>query len=237
MERIGIIGYGRFGQTLAQLLQQDFAVSVFDVNQINLPKPLQAVSLEELACLETIFLAVPIRAFADIVQQLAPLLTARHSVIDVCSVKVYPVQIMQQYLPSNVDIIATHPLFGPDSVQQESLKWVLHSVRDQYQRFDAWQTYFKKRCWQTISMTPEEHDQYAARTQAITHFIGRSLKASGAAASPIDTLGYQKLLQVMEQTCHDSVDLFHDLIQYNPYAKVALEEFLQVAEDLVKKSF
>ena len=34
----------------------------------------------------------------------------------------------------------------------------------------------------------------------------------------IDTHGYEKLLEVMGQTCNDSWQLFLDLQNYNPYA-------------------
>ena len=36
-------------------------------------------------------------------------------IVDVCSVKEYPVQWMRELLPANVSILATHPMFGPDS--------------------------------------------------------------------------------------------------------------------------
>ena len=40
-----------------------------------------------------------------------------------------------------------------------------------------------------VEMTPEEHDQLAAKTQGITHFVGRVLKDAGVGVTEIDTLG------------------------------------------------
>jgi prephenate dehydrogenase len=66
-------------------------------------------------------------------------------------------------------------------------------------------------------MTPEAHDKDAAMSQGITHFIGRVLSESGISSTKINTLGFNELLGVIEQTCNDSWDLFKDLQNYNPY--------------------
>lgn len=68
-------------------------------------------------------------------------------------------------------------------------------------------------------MSAEEHDREAAFTQGITHFIGRVLKDMNLKPSPIATMGYRKLLEIVEQTCNDPWQLFLDLQQYNPYTK------------------
>ena len=42
--------------------------------------------------------------------------------------------------------------------------------------------------------------------------------------SPIATVGYERLLAVMEQTCNDPLQLFMDLQHYNPYTTAMREE-------------
>jgi hypothetical protein len=59
--------------------------------------------------------------------------------------------------------------------------------------------------------------------------------------STIATLGYTRLMQVMEQTCNDPVELFRDLQQHNPFTRqmrqrlrdalVATEELLEERDD------
>ena len=66
-------------------------------------------------------------------------------------------------------------------------------------------------------MSPDEHDRRAAYTQGVTHLVGRILADLGLESSPIATLGYRRLLEIVEQTCHDSWQLFLDLQRYNPY--------------------
>jgi prephenate dehydrogenase len=68
-------------------------------------------------------------------------------------------------------------------------------------------------------MTPDEHDKMVAYSQGITHYIGRVLSDLNLKPTLINTLGYQKLLEIMQQTCNDSWQLFIDLQKYNPYTK------------------
>ena len=88
-------------------------------------------------------------------------------------------------------------------------------------------------------MTPDEHDKVAASSQGITHFIGRVLKEAGVRSTEINTLGFNDLLGVIEQTCNDSWDLFRDLQKYNPYTSEMIDRLIgkinevhrQIAED------
>ena len=73
-------------------------------------------------------------------------------------------------------------------------------------------------------MTPDAHDKDAAMSQGITHFIGRFLCESGISSTKINTLGFNELLGVIEQTCNDSWDLFKDLQNYNPYTIGMIEK-------------
>ena len=84
-------------------------------------------------------------------------------------------------------------------------------------------------------MTPDKHDKLAASSQGITHFIGRVLHKSGIKSTQINTLGFNDLLGVIEQTCNDSWDLFKDLQNYNPYTKEMIHS-IETAIDAVKEN-
>ncbi|WP_423062325.1 prephenate dehydrogenase/arogenate dehydrogenase family protein [Candidiatus Paracoxiella cheracis] len=204
---VSIIGYGRFGKVLEILLAKKFNVKIDDVS-----------------C-STIFIAVPIRAFEKTIRDIADKINPEATIIDVCSVKIYPVKIMKQYLPQSVSIIATHPLFGPDSIQNNHpLKIMMNNVRDHHNQYQQWKDFFTQHHIEVLEMTPEQHDELAAKTQGITHFVGRILEKMNAKASEIDTSGYAALLKVMQQTCNDSRELFLDLQRYNPYPQKMIGE-------------
>ena len=116
MNRVSIIGFGRFGAMLHSLLSKGFEVDVFDKNSID-NSEVNEVSLEDALQNETIFIAVPIRDFENLVKDISKKISSGKTVIDVCSVKVFPKKVMLDNLSNETDIIATHPLFGPDSLK------------------------------------------------------------------------------------------------------------------------
>lgn len=74
-----------------------------------------------------------------------------------------------------------------------------------------------------IEMTCEQHDEYAANSQFITHLTGRILGQQDLKPTPIDTKGFQTVLKLVENTCQDSFELFFGLYHYNKYAENQLQ--------------
>ena len=225
MKQIGIIGFGRFGKVLAQILQKGFHVVAYDSN----PQPqfdrVEFTSLENILKLETIFICVPIRELERTVKLISPKLKPKTTIIDVCSVKLYPKGIMENYLPENVGYIASHPLFGPDSFSlNKNLKMMMYPEKDVHNVFTFWTQFFSGQGIEIINITPDMHDKLAANSQGITHFIGRSLMDFGAKRTTIDTEGFRNLLNLMEQTCNDTQELYEDLQTYNPYTKEMIQK-------------
>jgi arogenate dehydrogenase (NADP+) len=69
-----------------------------------------------------------------------------------------------------------------------------------------------------VDMTCEEHDRQAASTQFVTHTVGRMLGAMELTTTEINTRGFEALLQLVENTNHDSFDLYYGLFLYNTNA-------------------
>lgn len=241
MKSVGIIGFGRFGKILANILKKGYAVRVFDsqisshstsASELNAEfGPVEIVDLESVLKETVIFIAVPIRAFESVIKSIAPQLQSHQTIIDVCSVKTHPITVMKEYLPPKVGIIATHPLFGPDSyLSNEAIKIVMHLERaaehntEGNRLFLGWKDFFTKQGITVVEMTPEEHDRMAAETQGLTHYLGRFLKEYGIKKTSIDTQGFTTLLQLVEQTCNDTWELFIDLQNFNPYTQEMIDK-------------
>ncbi|KAJ8533024.1 hypothetical protein K7X08_015913 [Anisodus acutangulus] len=82
-----------------------------------------------------------------------------------------------------------------------------------------------------------EHDKYAAGSQFITHTIGRVLQKLGPETTPINTKGYEKLLNLMENTTADSFDLYCGLFMYNNNSMEVLEKLDAALESLKRELF
>jgi prephenate dehydrogenase len=137
---------------------------------------------------------------------------------------VFPKNVMIENLSSEIDIIATHPLFGPDSLKDSGSVMTMESVRDLHGRFEFWKNYFNSQNITIEEISAEEHDMMAARSQGLTHFIGRVIDDFGTDQTRIDTEGYKALHKLVNQTCNDSWELFEDIQSYNPYTQKMVSE-------------
>lgn len=236
---VGVYGLGRFGMFWAGLLAKHFSVLGYNrTPRGSAPDGVSLVSIEELCKADTIFLCTAISAMEPVLRNLAPFLRPEVTVIDTCSVKMYPVQLMLEILPQDVYILGSHPMFGPDSAKNglRGLPLILSPVRAPASTSDFWVSTFRAMELNVHIMTPENHDREAAYTQGITHFVGRILKDLDLKPSSIGTLGYRKLLEVMEQTCNDPWQLFVDLQRFNPFTG-EMRKDLQIAMDRILERF
>ena len=154
--------------------------------------------------------------------------------VDVCSVKVYPTQWMKESLPETVSILATHPIFGPDSASDslKNRKIFLSPIRIGKKQYQKVKTYLASKELVLIESTPEDHDEQIAISLALTHYIGRTLSEFGAAQLSIDSEGYKRLLHILDVVEHDTWQLFCDMHHYNPYAKEKRAAFMQAMQKI-----
>lgn len=228
MKQISIVGFGRFGKTLYRLIKDDFAITLYNRSEINyeaveLTKNTTIVKdVSEVYKSDVIFYAVPISAFEQVIASHKIFFRKDHVLIDVLSVKLHPAKVFNKFLgESKTQALLTHPMFGPDSSRNgfEELPIILDKFMTDERVYNFWKEYFQSKKLRVIEMSAQEHDKIATNSQGLTHFIGRLLEEFKFDKTPIDSLGAKKLLEIKEQTCNDTWQLFTDLQHYNPYTK------------------
>ncbi|GBR05441.1 prephenate dehydrogenase [Acetobacter oeni] len=237
---VGIVGFGVFGQLIAGLVLPYYRVDVCD------PDEDQAVvaerlgagfrSLEDVVSHPVVVLAVPVAAVAEVARRIAPMLKPGTLVLDVGSVKVLPARAMLRELPSDVDIIATHPLFGPQSARRglAGARIVLCPVRGRHGHLAA----FLRRALglRVIVTTPEGHDREMAVTQGLTHWLARALvgmEASEPALSGrLTTASFDLIREAVGMVRYDAPAVYEAIGALNPYAAEVRRDFLKVASRL-----
>lgn len=237
--KIGILGFGRLGRLLTRYLAQDFHVFVYEPTDRK--AEIQALgatpaSLEQCCQQPAVMPLVPISEFDPVIQQIAPLLAPDSLVIDCCSVKVRPVESMLKHLPASVSILATHPMFGPDSAADTLFggKLVVCPVRIAPETYRPIEIYLQKHGLKLIETTPEAHDQQISRSLFLAHFLGRTLLELGARPLEIDTKGYRRLMKILLTVENDSLQLFEDMYHYNPYAAETKQDFLKAMQAVIQ---
>lgn len=229
--KVGLIGFGRLGRLISKYMIQDFDLFIHDQNYCDVDvKKLGATpaSFEEACQCDIVIPAVPISAFESVIQEMAKVIKPNALVADVCSVKENPAKIMKDLLPDTVSILATHPMFGPDSAAKTlfGAKIVLCRVRMDDKAYDDIKSYLEDHGMKVIEATPEKHDQEISHSLLLTHFIGRTLMELGAKRLDIETKGYRRLMKILETVENDSWQLFQDMNTFNPYACETRKEFM-----------
>jgi prephenate dehydrogenase len=238
--RIGILGFGRFGKLMAQNLASDFEVRVWDPAAAAsdvLSVGARPADLPAVGRSEVVVLAVPISGMQAALEQVRPHLGAGRLVVDVCSVKERPIRWMQDVLPENVEVLGTHPMFGPDSAADslQGRKIVLCRVRVEAERYEKVRRYLASKGLEVIETSAAGHDRQIGVSLALTHFIGRALAGMGAKPQDIDTEGYRRLLRILEVVENDTWQLFEDMNRFNPHAETARRAFREALEGIEQR--
>lgn len=247
--KVAIVGFGNYGQFLAKTLVSQghtvLAYSRSDYSKIASNLGASYFSDPHDLCEEhpeVILLCTSILSTEYMLNSL-PLQRLKRSTlfVDVLSVKEFPRNLFLQTLPPNFDILCTHPMFGPESGKNGwgGLPFVYDKVRigkeeSRIKRCESFLDVFRRAGCRVEEMTCAEHDKYAAGSQFITHFLGRVLEKLDLEDTPINTKGYESLLNLVDNTAKDSFELFYGLFLYNQNAMEQLER-LDWAFELVKK--
>jgi prephenate dehydrogenase len=234
--RVGVYGLGRFGSFWAAALARHAEVCAWSRDGTRpVPPGVRPAGEAEVLAQPAVFFCVAISAFEEVIARTAARVAPGSLVLDACSVKVHPAEVMRRLLPPTVQALATHPMFGPDSARDglAGLPMVLCPVRVDGETLARWRRFLEGLGLAVTVMDPDEHDRQAAFTQGVTHYLGRVLKDLGVEPSPIATLGYRRLLGIVDQTCNDPWQLFLDLQRFNPHTREMRERLRRSLETVM----
>ena len=252
--KIGIVGFGTFGQFLAKrmrlqghtVIATSRSARYLDLAQRMGVKYFQNVDdfCEEHP--EVVVLCTSILSTEKVLSNFPFLRLRRNTLmVDVLSVKEFPKRLLLRTLPEDFDILCTHPMFGPDSGKNswENLPLMYEQVRVNeenkvnVERCEHFLNIFRHEGCRMIPMSCEEHDREAASTQFITHTVGRMLGDMNLESSQINTKGYESLLNLIDNTCNDSFELYYGLFMYNQNSTEVLEAMERSFDRTKKRLF
>jgi prephenate dehydrogenase len=232
MNRIGIIGFGSFGQFIHQFLTPYFEISIYDTHlskSVIGKFKINNTSIDDVTNVDVLILCVPVQFLEDTLIKIKGKVKKETLVVDVSSVKIKPIELMLKHLPHDVDILGTHPLFGPQSGANGiiGLNMVLCPVRLNKIRFRFVKQFLKDELeLNLLDRTAEVHDKQMAYVQALTHFIGRAVNEMDIPDIEQKTPAYQFLLDIKKNLGKDSLDLFLTIERENPYSEEVLGGFM-----------
>jgi len=237
VHQLGLFGLGAFGRLIVKHLSPYFDIYAYD------PSPsakafarrhnVTLASKADTAACPIVILAVPIRAIKPLCDEIAPLVQKRALIIDVGSVKVKPAQWLLDTMPSEVSILCTHPLFGPQSAQKgiNGLEMVVCPIRVAHLK--PVMRFLEKTLDLKVSQTtPEHHDETLAAVQGLTHMIAKVMSGLGPLPTEHTTRSYDLLMQGVGLVSGDSDELFFSIERDNPFASDIRKRFFQEIDHL-----
>jgi prephenate dehydrogenase len=232
---IGMIGTGRFGSYFAaQLERAGYQVHRADAHDEPASRP---TAIARACGSPTVIYAVPIRELERAITETRHLLAPDATVMDVCSVKIVPCALLEQLLPGRATV-GTHPLFGPQSApdqctgQRAAVCAIASGAAPGDTAAARASELFASLGVTVVRCSPVEHDTQVARTQFLTHFIGRGAIRAGIDRMPLSTKSHDALMDIVDVVGNDSMELFEDMAAYNPMVRTVRAEFLAALHDI-----
>jgi prephenate dehydrogenase len=199
--------------------------------------------MKEVQDCDIVMLSVPIEKTVEVIRQVAPRMRPGSLLMDVTSLKSEPMKAMTRHAPQAVEIIGTHPMFGPTMPTLNGQTVILTPAVG---RSETWlprmRSLFESDGARIEVLDPEEHDEIMAVVQALTHFayigIGATLQAldfdvekSRKFMSPV----YEIMIDFVGRILDQNPELYAS-IQKNPQAMKVRQTFIGECMRLSEKA-
>lgn len=235
---VGIVGYGHFGKLVHALVARfapDAQIRIFSSR--TQPDGTLFFGLADVAKCDYIVLCVPIHAFETTIENLLPLISWSSILVDVATVKLHTVEVLQRLAPAH-RWIATHPMFGPESYMKQGsevsgLRIVVSKHTLPEQEYKDLRKAFESIGFVVVEKSAQEHDAQLAETLFLTHYVGQIIHRAGFTRTEIDTVSFGYLYDAVESVRQDT-KLFEDVFTYNPYCKDVIERFDEQEREVKK---
>ena len=233
---IGLVGFGAFGRLIAKHLAPYARLCIFDPallpSDCSDTDGIRVTSLAEAARCPVVVLAVPVNRMEESVQTIGQYLQPGSLVLDVGSVKLVPAEFMRRGLPPHIDIVATHPLFGPQSARDgiKGLKIAVCPIRGARGRRVG--AFLRTLGLHVIMTTPDAHDREAAMVQGLTHLIAKVLVQMEPLPTLMTTRSFDLLIQGVNMVRDDAPEVFQAIERTNPYSQQVRRRFFDLAAKL-----
>ena len=193
---------------------------------------------------DNVMICVSISAFEDVVKKIAPFVREGQPVIDICSVKERPVEIMHQHIKKGL-ILGTHPVFGPGSKGVKHKAYILTPTNAKERAFaEKYKGWLEKVGARVFIMTPKKHDELISVVLGLPHFVGLVAcdtlleQAEFLETKKVAGTTYRMLFTLAEATALETPDLYASLQMGLPKIGRIEAQFIAKAEEwltLVKR--
>lgn len=224
---IGIIGRGNFAQLLTKILKS-YASEIDMIGRSSSESERVKVFNADI-----IILSVTFDAYPKVLKELQPKLKENSLLVDVCSIKVKPLSLIQEFFPGHKNLLITHPLFGPQSARKSTKNLKLIVCQESGQEATKLLNFCQEKLkLNLVRMSPEEHDKAMAYTHALTFFVSEALHPFQLQEHGITTPSFAKLLSLSQVASLETRELLNSVHKDNPFAGEVRDKFADHVDKL-----
>jgi prephenate dehydrogenase len=125
---------------------------------------------EEIVDTDVLLLSVPIDLTGAVIERVGPEMRDGSLLMDITSVKKAPVELMSRVTNEGVEVLGTHPLYGPSARSMRGQTVIFVPVR-KGPLYEWVYGMFERNGAKIEILTAEEHDEIMAVILGLTHFI------------------------------------------------------------------
>ena len=241
-ERVGLVGFGRFGRALASLAEgTGLSWSAWDPHA-EIPHARRAATSESLASGSSVIaLCVPVSSLEEALAPIVHVVRPDQLVIDVASVKVGPEGVLARALARRAPWCATHPLFGPVSLSrgERPLRVVVCPNTEHPRAAPRARALFERLGCTVHEMSADAHDRLMAQTHALAFFVAKAMiELDAGAGSECVPPSFRAMAQTIDTVRADAGHLFTLIQNENPHAAEArrrlIDALVRIDTDLTR---
>jgi prephenate dehydrogenase len=177
--KIAVIGgAGKMGRWFTRfLLEEGYEVIISDRDQDRLKASRRelgvrtASNINAVKHADVILISIGIDSIEEVVKEIGPFVRTEQIVLDVTSIKEFPIEVMHKYLKTP-NILGTHPLFGPGARDLANQNFALTPTNERENILaQKVQELLKSRGARVTIMSPGEHDEIMTIVLGLAHFV------------------------------------------------------------------
>jgi prephenate dehydrogenase len=193
---------------------------------------------------DRVVICVSISSLEEVVKKIAPSTHKGQAIMDICSIKQYPIEVMHKYLKDAL-VLGTHPVFGPGSNGVAHKAYVLTPTNPAEAAYaEEFKKWLEKEEAHVFIMTPEKHDELMSIILGFSHFVGLAVcetlieQPAFKESKTLAGTTYRMLFTLAESVAQETPDLYANVQTKVPGLAKIEGTFLNNAQqwvDLMKK--
>jgi prephenate dehydrogenase len=181
----------------------------------------------EIRTSDIVMISVPINNTENTIKEIAPKMSARSLLMDITSIKTAPMGSMLKYAPPDVEILGTHPMFGPSIPDIRGQTVIFTPVEERCSKwFPIIRNLYEGNGAHIEIMDAVQHDKMMAVVQGLTHFAYISI-GSVFRELEFDVANSRRFMSPMYDIM---LDLVGRILAQNPYLYAMIQMNPEVAK-------